>query len=92
MIIRETRHMNKYRLRNLCIKYDWFTCGDNAEYEKLFDMAGDFSTNIGAYTLYDMAEWITIHSSEESMEDIDLADVMGALAGVCYSTFEIIDD
>lgn len=24
--------------------------------------------------------------------DIDLADVMGALAGVCYSTFEIIDD
>ena len=92
MIIKETRHMNKYRLRKLCIKYDWFTCGDNEEYEKLFDMAGSFSTNIGAHTLYEMAEWIMIHSSEESMEDIDLADVMGALTGVCYSTFEIIDD
>ena len=55
-------------------------------------MAGDYSTNIDISKLYEMAQWIVIHSSEESMEDIDLADVMGALASTCFSTFEIIDD
>lgn len=24
-------------LRNLCIKNDWFTCGSNEQYEKLFE-------------------------------------------------------
>lgn len=92
MIIIETRHMGKYSLRKLCIEYGWFTCGDNEAYERLFDMAGDYSTNIDISKLYEMAQWIVIHSSEESMEDIDLADVMGALASTCFSTFEIIDD
>ena len=24
-------------LRQLCIENDWFTCGDNSQYEKLFE-------------------------------------------------------
>jgi hypothetical protein len=26
------------KLRNLCIEHDWFTCGTNSQYEKLFEM------------------------------------------------------
>ena len=26
-------------MRELCIERDWFTCGTNEQYDKLFDMA-----------------------------------------------------
>lgn len=28
--------MTTYKLRQLCIKNDWFTCGTNEQYEKIF--------------------------------------------------------
>lgn len=92
MVIKEIRSMSKSRLRQLCIERNWFTRGTNDEYTRLFDMAGTYDTNIGAYTLYDMAVWIMDHSSEEAMEDVEITDVMAALARICHSTFVITDD
>lgn len=92
MVIKETRLMSKLRLRQLCIDRDWFTCGTNDEYARLFDMAGEYDTHIGAYTLYDMAFWIMDHSSDEAMEDVEVTDVMAALARICRTTFEITFD
>ena len=36
----ETREgrIDNDELRNLCIKHEWFTCGTNSQYEKLFEM------------------------------------------------------
>lgn len=30
--------MNNETLRDICIKNNWFTCGSNSQYDKLFDM------------------------------------------------------
>lgn len=37
MEIKEGRISN-YTLRNLCIKNNWFTAGDNEQYDKLFQL------------------------------------------------------
>lgn len=29
--------MSTMQIRELCIKNDWFTCGDNSQYERLFE-------------------------------------------------------
>lgn len=92
MVIKETRLMSKLRLRQLCIDRDWFTRGTNDEYARLFEMAGDYNANIGAYTLHDMAIWIMDHSSDNAMEDVEITDVMAALARICHSTFDITYD
>lgn len=36
----ETRdgRIDNDKLRSLCIKHDWFTCGTNSQYSKLFEM------------------------------------------------------
>lgn len=36
----ETREgrIDNDKLRSLCIDHDWFTCGSNRQYEKLFEM------------------------------------------------------
>ena len=36
----ETRdgRIDNDKLRSLCIKHNWFTCGTNSQYSKLFDM------------------------------------------------------
>lgn len=92
MVIKETRLMSKLRLRQLCIDRDWFTRGTNDEYTRLFEMAGDYDTHIGAYTLYDMAVWIMAHSSDEALEDVEITDIMAALARICRTTYEITYD
>ncbi len=91
MVITEIRRMSKPRLRQLCIERNWFTRGTNDEYTRLFEMAGDYDTNIGAHTLYDMAAWIMGHSSDDAMEDIEITDVMYELARICITTFNITD-
>lgn len=30
--------IDNYKLRSLCIAHDWFTCGTNRQYDKLFEM------------------------------------------------------
>ena len=33
------------RLQSLCVKHNWFTCGSNNQYEKLFEIGEDPSTS-----------------------------------------------
>ena len=38
---KEIRTISAYSLRALCIRHDWYTIGDNDEYEHLlYDLAG----------------------------------------------------
>ena len=40
-----------------CIKNNWFTCGNNKQYEQLFNMVGD-----GSSGLLDACNYISDHS------------------------------
>lgn len=51
-------------LRVLCIQEDWFTNGDNSQYEKLFDM------NREGASLEELALVIWICSSDVSREEV----------------------
>ena len=41
MIFKERRILYRDDLRNLCIKKQWYTRGDCAEYENMLSMTGD---------------------------------------------------
>lgn len=49
----------KYNLRDLCIRKQWFTCGDNKQYEKLF-----YANEHGA-SIEEIATIIWLCSDEE---------------------------
>ena len=51
-------------LRDLCIKNNWFTCGSNRQYTRLFDMARD-----GA-NVHDLTLIIWLCSDDADKEDI----------------------
>lgn len=53
-----------WKLRELCINQNWFTCGTSVQYNKLFDMAA-----AGA-TIHDLALIIWLCSDGVSQEDI----------------------
>lgn len=81
MKIKETRIMHRSDLRLLCIKHDWYTSGDNAEYSKLLDMtASRMTTN----KLIQIAEDIKSHSDTP----YEITDIMHELSQICFSYFE----
>lgn len=53
-------------LRTLCIQNDWFTHGDNDQYERMFKMAQD-----GEHTIHEIALVIWICSDGYSVEEIE---------------------
>ena len=46
MIFKERRILYRDDLRNLCIKKQWYTRGDCAEYENMLSMTGDGKKHI----------------------------------------------
>lgn len=48
-----------YELRALCIKHDWFTCGTNEQYNKLF------YANTHGFSMEEIATIIWICSDED---------------------------
>jgi len=57
--------MTNETLRNLCIENDWFTCGDNSQYEKLFEM------NDNGATTKELATIIWLCSSDVTLVDVE---------------------
>lgn len=89
MKIKETRIMTTDDLRNLCIKENWYTCGDCEEYSNLLSMTknGCKLRNITANVLYKMAIDIEQHSNMTGI--LDTETIMYMLAEICHTTFEI---
>lgn len=81
MKIKETRKMNSYDLRELCIKRDWYTSGDNEEYSNLLDMTAHRMTT---KKLQQIAEDIKFHSDTP----YEITDIMFELSQICCSYFE----
>ena len=79
---KETRKMPMDRLRNLCIKYNWYTHGNTEEYNNLLTMTK--VENITTETLVEMANNIFEHSKV----DYEVTTILFELSLICYSIFE----
>lgn len=53
-----------WSLQSICVLHNWFTCGDNAQYKKLFEM------NRKGRTLRELALCIWLCSEDVTEEDI----------------------
>jgi hypothetical protein len=80
---REIRKINADEIRGLCIKHDWFTRGNNAEYDVLLQY-GFQGKEITTDELVEMAKIILEHSDT----DYELTSVMHELSQICYTYFE----
>lgn len=58
------------KIRELCIKKNWFTCGNNDQYEKLMVMSTSKYPST-TYTLRDLAIVIWICSEDASLREIE---------------------
>lgn len=88
MTYTETRTLSATALRSLCIKNDWYTCGDNEEYTALFDRLYDQDgcpVILTAQKLSEIAADIMAHSE---IEDYTITSVMYELNKACTVTFD----
>lgn len=63
-------------LREYCIKRNLFTCGNNEQYEQIFENAKAFNRCQDLSIFVDVARTIWICSSEESLTDYDNCEVL----------------
>lgn len=82
--IMETRKLYSGDLRQLCIKKNWYTCGDNQDYEKLLS-ASNNCDNVTPEFIVQVAMDIIYHSNT----DYPLTSVCFEVAEICHSFFEI---
>lgn len=78
----EKRQMYAGNLRELCIKHDWYTKGDNKDYHHLLGKANNLE-NITCDDLVELATDIKSHSDTE----YEITSIMYELATICYHTF-----
>ena len=85
----ETRTLNSSKLRALCIKNNWYTCGTNEAYGRLFDKLTDccgYPVHLTTDKLVEIAEDIWEHSH---ITDYTIETVLFELARACYTYFDI---
>lgn len=81
MKIREDRYITAMELRNLCVRNNWYTCGDNEEYAKLFQMAD--KENLTTDDLVALAKDIKEHSNTYD----EVPEICFQLADIAVSVF-----
>lgn len=87
MMMKETRWMNKLDLRSLCIEHNWFTHGNNNQYNKFLNMVGDHTKHLTTNTLLKMALTIQQYSDPETYEILELGGIMFCLNEICHTSF-----
>lgn len=80
---KEVRKLGRHNMRALCIDRNWYTKGDNEEYEILLKMAE--KENITTDDIVEMASDIAEHSDIVNYDFIAICD---AIAYKCYTFFE----
>lgn len=61
MAIKEERRIDSDKVRSICIRMDWYTCGTNAEYSRMFEMCERSKGK--ADEIYEIAKDITEKSN-----------------------------
>ena len=86
----ETRTLNDSKLRAICIQHDWYTCGTNEEYSRLFDKLTDCCgcpVHRTTEKLVEIAEDIWDHSR---ITDYTIETVLFELARACFTYFDVV--
>ena len=89
MKIRENRIMSKIDLRNLCVKFNWFTRATNEEYDKFLNLV---NANMTANRLLIMALEIQKYSDPETYDQLESSDIVYTLCEICHSCFTVTDE
>ena len=66
MKIKETKKIDSDKLRNMCIKNNWYTAGSTEDYSKMFEMCK--KDNISTSQLYKIAKDIYEHTNVDRAE------------------------
>jgi hypothetical protein len=82
----ETRILHASDLRTLCIRENWYTLGDNDEYDAL--MCKTFCPNLTTEVIADIAQDIKDHSEA----DMEIPEIMYAVAAISHTTFAVDED
>ena len=67
---KEIRTLTAYSLRALCIRQNWYTVGDNAEYEHLLYDLADSKPHLTTQDIIEIAEYIAAHSDLHDGYDV----------------------
>ena len=86
----ETRTMSASKLRALCIQHDWYTCGTNAEYSRLFDRLTDCCGCPEHLTTEKLVEIATDIWEHSEITDYTMETVLFELARACYTYFDVV--
>lgn len=58
-------YVDKEGLMQLCIRLNWFTCGSNRQYDKLFELADHINSGRDEITVKDLAIVIWVCSDTD---------------------------
>ena len=73
------------RVRNFCIKHDYYTCGDNESYSKMLWYVEEHSKNPTIHDLYTVA--IDIMDNSYLDESYEVTTMLYYLQRECIETF-----
>ena len=82
----EIRHLTAYDLRGLCIRQNWYTGGDNAEYEHLLYDLADSKPHLTTEDIIEIAEDIAAHSPLRDGYNIE--GIAWEVNRICNVSFE----
>lgn len=85
---KEIRTLTAYNLRELCIRQNWYTCGDNDEYEHLlYDLAAN-KPNLTTEDIIEIAEDIVAHSDPRDLRECyDIGGIAWEVNRACNVSF-----
>lgn len=82
---KEIRKISAYDLRQLCIDNNWYTAGDNEEYDHLLIDLADSKENLSTADIIEIADDIMQHSHMHP--DYQITDVAFAVARIANTFF-----
>ena len=85
---KEIRTLSAYSLRELCIRQNWYTRGDNAEYEHLLlDLAAN-KDHLTTEDIIEIAEDIAAHSAPSDFREcFDIGGIAWEVNRACNVSF-----
>lgn len=83
---KEIRTLTAYSLRALCIRQNWYTRGDNAEYEHLLYDLADSKLHLTTEDIIEIAEDIAAHSNLQ--DGYDVAGIAWEVNRACNVSFQ----
>lgn len=88
-MLKETRKIMNDKVRSLCIRNNFYTCGDCEEYDNLLSNLCSGNKEITTSDLIEIADDILKHSSNLFYSNDDIKSLVFDLANsCCYTVFD----